>query len=625
MKPKDTQAKSGRTKFFGHHRDGDGMTAGNPWKKLVLFAIPVLLGSLLQQLYNTVDAIIVGRALGPDALGAVGSTGAVVQLLIALFMGLSSGACVVIANYFGKKDKENLNKAVHTALILAVIGGVIVSILGVVVSPFLLKLMNTQASMIKDATIYLQVFFAGVIFLAIYNMGASIFQAVGNSRYPLYFLAFTTVLNTAGDLLFVLVFKMGVAGAAIATILSEMIAALLIIFVLWKSKREYKLSFKKLKIEKPIMKRIIQIGLPGAIQQSIVSISNVMVQSYVNGLGDSAVSGQAAANRLEAFIPLPAGAMSLAATTYVSQNLGAGDEKRARKGVWIALAISGAATAVLSIFAFFFHELIFHAFTKEAPVLRDAWKFVQVIVPFYIFIAVTSVIPGALRGAGKVRFSTATCIVCFVVIRQIYLAIVTKVHYEILTVALGYPITWGTCALVLMIYYLSKNRLSAKGRTRMRIVHTNGTHTDFLLLCNKLDDFQNEKVPARKEAGLSSTYNNENIKDAFILYDGKKPIGCAGLWQHDNETCEAVRVYIDPEYKGKGLAKILIESCQKLAQSLGCKKIHMRSFKSITDDLEEFKQIGFADISSDDFKYADKYPNALLLADSRVYMELNLG
>jgi putative MATE family efflux protein len=614
---------AGVTPAAAPRRRSTDMTKGNPWRKLNAFAIPVLMGSLLQQLYNTVDSIIVGRAVGPTALGAVSATGAIVQLLIALFMGLSSGACVVIANFFGRKDKENINKAVHTALILAVIGGAIVLVLGVSLSPIILRAMNTPKEMQHQAELYLQIFFGGMIFLAIYNMGASIFQAVGNSRYPLYFLAFTTLLNTVGDVLLVIVFKMGVAGAAIATVFSEFVAAGLIIIVLLRSKDSIKLSFKKLKIEKPIMKRIIQIGLPGAIQQSIVSVSNIFVQSYVNGLGDTAVTGLGVANRLEGFIPLPAGAMALAATTYVGQNLGAGEEKRARKGVWVAMICAAASIGVLSIIAFFAHDLIYRSFTGNTDVLRSAWKFGQIIIPFYIFITVTSVIPGALRGAGRVKFPTAACIFCFVILRQIYLAIITKVHYEIFTVALGYPLTWATCAIVLLVFYLSKNRLVLKGT---RLVKTDGTNPDFIALCKKLDEFQNEKVPGRKEAGLSSLYNNENLKDVFLLYDDKKPFGCAGLWCYDDgETCEAVRVYIATEYKGKGNAKLLINSLQNLARSLGCKKISMRSFKSLQGELDEFKEIGFTDIDPHGFKYADKYPNALLLADSRIYMELNLS
>lgn len=604
-------------------RSGD-MTHGNPWRCLIVFAFPILLCSILQQLYNAIDAIIVGHAVGSNALGAIGSTGAVVQMLIALFMGLSSGTCVVVANYFGRKDKENLGKTVHTAILISIAIGILISVIGIVFSPFILRMMNTPPEMMKDAVTYLQIFFAGVVALAIYNVGASILQAVGNSRYPLYFLLGTTLLNVVGDLVLVVGFKMGVAGAAIATIFSEMVSAVLVLAVLTKSKREYKLSFKKLKIDKTIMKRMLSIGLPGALQQSIVSASNVIVQSYINGLGIGAVAGYAAENKMDAFLPLPLSAMGLAVTTYVSQNLGAGDEKRARKGVWIAVTIGVSATAALTIIVMLFHNLIFSAFSSDPEVLNYGWQFARIIVPFYILIAGTQILPGALRGAGKVKFATITCVSCFVVIRQIYLLIATNIAYNVLTVAMCYPVTWLICSSTILIYFLSKNRITADGFTRIHIIHTDGTNSDFLEICKKLDIFQNENVPGRSAAGLNSVYNTENLKDIFLLYDGPTVIGSAGLFRHDDETCEVVRVFIDSPYRGKGLAKNLIEQVQNLAKSLGYKQIHLRTFGSNRAIISSYEEIGFSPIDPSDFKYVDKYPQALLLAPLRVYMKRDL-
>lgn len=604
-------------------RSGD-MTRGNPWRRLIVFALPILLGSILQQLYNAIDAIIVGHAVGSTALGAVGSTGAVVQMLIALFMGLSSGACVVAANYFGRKDKENLSKTVHTAIILAVIVGALISVVGIFLSPVILRIMKTPAEMMNDAVIYLQIFFAGVVGLAIYNVGASIMQAVGNSRFPLYFLLGTTALNVIGDLLLVVVFKMGVAGAAIATVVSEMVSAFLVLFVLSKSKHEYKLSFKKLKIDKVIMKKVLSIGLPGALQQSIVSASNVMVQSYINGLGVNAVAGYAAENKLDAFLPLPINAMALATATFVSQNLGAGEEKRARSGVWKAAIIGMSITATLSIIVMLFHDLIFRAFSNDPQVLDMGWQFGRVIVPFYIILAGTQILPGALRGAGKVKFATITCVSCFVVVRQIYLFVATSIAYNVFTVAMCYPVTWVICSITILIYFLSKNHITADGFTRVHILRTDGTNADFLEICKKLDIFQNETVPGRSEAGLNSVYNSENLKDIFLLYDGNTAIGSVGLFCHDEETCEIVRMYIDSPYRGKGLEKRLINEVQTLAKSRGYKKVHLRTFGSIKEMVDAYEKIGFSPINPDEFKYADKYPQAQLLSHLRVYMMRDL-
>lgn len=605
------------------NRSGD-MTRGNPWRRLIVFALPILLGSILQQLYNAIDAIIVGHAVGSTALGAVGSTGAVVQMLIALFMGLSSGTCVVAANYFGRKDKENLSKTVHTAILLAVFVGVLISVIGIILSPVILRIMKTPSEMMDDAVIYLQIFFAGVTGLAIYNVGASIMQAVGNSRFPLYFLLGTTALNIIGDLLLVVVLKMGVAGAAIATIVSEMASAFLVLLVLSKSRNDYRLSFKQLKVDKAIMKRMLSIGLPGALQQSIVSASNIMVQSYINGLGISAVAGYAAENKLDAFLPLPINAMALATSTFVSQNLGAGEEKRARKGVWIAAVIGISATATLSIIVMFFHDLIFRVFSTDPQVLDFGWQFARVIVPFYIVLAGSQILPGALRGAGKVKFATITCVTCFVIVRQIYLFVATSIVYNVFTVAMCYPVTWLICSSTILIYFLSKDHITADGFTRIHILRTDGTNADFLEICKKLDMFQNETVPGRSEAGLNSVYNSENLKDIFLLYDGQTAIGSAGLFCHDKETCEIVRMFVDSPYRGKGLEKRLINEVQVLAKSLGYKKVHLRTFGSIKEMVDAFEKIGFSPIDPNDFKYADKYPQALLLAPLRVYMMRDL-
>lgn len=601
----------------------DDMTRGNPWRLLIAFAIPVLLGSLLQQLYNAVDAIIVGQVVGSTALGAVGSTASIVQLMIALFMGLSSGACVVVARFYGKKDKENLSKTVHTAMLLSVIIGIALSIIGVVLSPVILRWMNTPPEMMQDATTYLQIFFAGMTGLAIYNMGASILQAVGNSRYPLYFLLTTTVLNVIGDLVFTAGLNMGVAGAAWATIISETVSAVLVVLVLTKSKREYKLNLKKLKIDKDLLKQIIAIGLPSAIQHSIVSVSNIMVQSYINGLGPEAVAGYSVTNKIDAFLPLPISAMALAVTTYVSQNLGAGDAKRARKGVLISVLVGLSATLVLSAFTFLFHEAVFSLFSSDKVVIDNAWRFAQVIIPFYVFLAITQVLPGALRGSGNVKFATSTCIGCYVVLRQIYLFFITKQNYSILTVAACYPFTWTVCAIIILIYYLKKG-ISYDKIKLAKIVRTDIVNADFLKLCKKLDAFQNKTVPGRRQAGLSSVYNSENLKDIFLLYDGPKVIGSAVLWRHDDETCEAVRVYVDSTYRGKGFEQILIDEVQNLAKSLGYKQILLRTYSTTPSIVEAYEKIGFSHIQPTDFKYADKYSQALLLAPLRIYMKRDL-
>jgi len=423
-------------------------------RQLIIFALPLLLGNLLQQLYNAVDAVIVGQFVGIEALAAVGSTGSLVNLLVSFFMGLSSGASVLVSRFFGAKDNEKLHDAVHTSMLLSVIIGAGTALIGIVFSPIILRLMNTPSDMMADAITYLRIYFIGAISLTIYNMGNGVLQAVGNARYPLYFLIISTIINVIGDLVLIVVFHLGVAGVALATVLAETISAALVVIVLCKSHREYKLSLHHLKLNRMITSDIFKLGLPGAIQGAIVSTSNVMVQSYMNGLGTIAVAGYSAANKLDAFLPLPVQTMALAITTFVGQNLGAHQVKRARTGTKYAMIISVSVTMFLSAFAIIFHNQFLGIFSPDAEVLRDGWDFMKIFAPFYFVLAGTQVLPGALRGAGDVRITTIASVSCFVVIRQIYLFVITHISYTIEAVSIGYPATWTLCALIVTIHYL---------------------------------------------------------------------------------------------------------------------------------------------------------------------------
>ncbi|MDR2606164.1 MAG: MATE family efflux transporter [Oscillospiraceae bacterium] len=434
-------------------RKGD-MTQGSILRRLIVFALPLLLGSLLQQLYNAVDAVIVGQFVGREALAAVGSTGSLVNLIVSFFMGLSSGASVLVSRYFGAKDNGKLHDAVHTSMLLSLIIGAVTAIIGVLFSPVLLAWMRTPSDMTRDAAAYLQIYFAGVIALTVYNMGSGVLQAVGNARYPLYFLMVSTAINIIGDLILVVGFKMGVAGAALATIFAEAISAALVVTVLCKSHREYKLTLRHLRLNRLITADIFKLGIPGALQGAIVSVSNIIVQSYMNGLGTVAVAGYSAANKLDSFLPLPIQTMALTITTFVSQNLGAHKVKRARTGTKYAMFIGIGVTMFLSAFAIAFHNRFLGIFSPDAEVMRDGWEFMRVFAPFYFMLAGTQILPGALRGAGDVKAATFASVGCFVILRQVYLFFVTKVHYTIFAVSLGYPATWTLCAVFVLIHYL---------------------------------------------------------------------------------------------------------------------------------------------------------------------------
>jgi putative MATE family efflux protein len=431
------------------------MTTGGVARHLIVFAAPLLFGNLLQQMYNAVDTIVVGHNIGKEALAAVGSTGPVIMLLIAFFQGMASGASVLISRYFGAGDSDRLEDAVHTAMLLAVIIGAALSVIGVTFTPTLLRWMKTPDDMIEGARLYLRIYFAGLIGLTVYNMGSGVLQAVGNARFPLFFLIISAGINTAGDLLLIVVFKMGVEGAAYATIFAQAISAVLVCAVLMKSKRGYRLVPKRLRLGKMLTRNITALGLPGAIQGSIVSVSNIMVQKYLNGLGTVAVAGNSAANKLDAFLPLPVQVMALAVTTFVAQNIGAGRVDRARRGVRVSMVIGVGVTAALSAFALIFHDQFLGIFAPpDKDVLAAGWQFMRVYAPFSFVLAWTQVMPGALRGAGDVKVSMFASIGCFVILRQVYLAVMTKTRYTIFTVALGYPATWSLCAAIIMIHYL---------------------------------------------------------------------------------------------------------------------------------------------------------------------------
>jgi putative MATE family efflux protein len=433
------------------------MTQGNIPRQLIKYSMPLLVGALLQQLYNAVDAVVVGNFVGRDALAAVGSTGALTQLLISFFMGMSSGASVLISRYFGAEDDKKLSDTVHTSMLLALIIGAGLSVIGVAASPLILKMMNTPDSMMPDAVKYLSIYFAGLLGLTVYNMGAAVLQSVGNSRYPLYFLIVSTVVNTIGDVILVRVFGMGVAGAAWATIFAEALTAVLVVITLHRSHREYRLDFRKLRLNGAITKSIVALGLPGAIQGAIVSISNVMVQTYMNGLGAVAVAGHSAANKLDNFLPLPVQTMALAVTTFVSQNLGAGEVKRARSGVKWSVIIAIVPTVILSVTVLIFHSQFLRIFSGDTEVLDYGWQFMRVFAPFYFVLAGTQIIPGALRGAGDVKTATFASIISFVVLRQIYLFFMTKIRYTVFVVSLGYPATWTLCTIIVLVHYLRSN------------------------------------------------------------------------------------------------------------------------------------------------------------------------
>ena len=443
-------------------RDVD-MTEGNITGHIIRFAFPLLLGNLFQQLYNTVDTWVVGNYVSNEAYSAVGTVGPIVNMLIGFFMGLSSGAGVVISQYYGAKQHDKVQETVHTAIVMTLGLGILFTVVGVSMIPLMLRLINMPPTVIGEATTYLTIYFSGLLGLMLYNIGSGILRAVGDSQRPFYFLVVCAVLNTVLDLVFVLVFRMGVAGVAWATILSQLISAILVLITLMRSDSCIRVDVKKLKLHLPMLKKIIRVGIPAALQMAITSFSNIFVQSYINFFGEDCMSGWTTYAKVDQLLFLPMQSIALASTTFVGQNLGKNQPQRARKGVTVSLLIAGAATLILMVPVIAFAPGIV-AFFNDKPEVVDYGSLLLIwLSPFYILCCFNQIYSGALRGAGNTRAPMIIMLVSFVAFRQIYLFIMARVWNEILPIAMSYPAGWLLCSLLTAIYYhkvkLSKSRL----------------------------------------------------------------------------------------------------------------------------------------------------------------------
>lgn len=429
------------------------MTEGNIWKHLLLFAIPLLIGNLFQQLYNTVDSIVVGNFVGKEALAAVGTTDNVINTIIGFFMGMSTGAGVVISHYFGGKNDEGVHKAVHTTIALTFIMSILFSILGVLLVPAMLRLMKTPDDVIEQSSVYLRIYFAGSAGLMFYNMGSGILRAVGDSKRPLYFLIFSALLNTILDILFVAIFHMGVAGVAIATIIAQGLSAILVMITLTREKDSYRIIWKKVRIYKKMLGKIFSVGFPVAIQQAVTSFSNVFVQSYINDFGSACMAGWSSYGKIDKFCMLPMQTVSLSVTTFVGQNLGCGNIKRAKKGTNVALIMSISISVFMMIPILIFAPSLVRLFNHDPEVVSYGSMFLRFMMPFFASCCINQVYAGTLRGAGNATAPTIILMSCFIVFRQIYLFIVSHLFDTIKVVAFAYPAGWLVCSAVMLIYY----------------------------------------------------------------------------------------------------------------------------------------------------------------------------
>ena len=443
--------------FHTHHRparyDVD-MTKGNITRHLVNFALPLLLGNLFQQLYNMVDTWVVGNYVSNEAFSAVGTVGPVINTLIGFFLGLSSGAGVVISQYYGAGREEKVRQAVHTALMLTLALGVVFTAAGIAMTPLMLQLMKTPAEVAPEQAAYLRIYFAGVIGLLLYNMGSGILRAVGDSRRPFYFLVVSAVLNTVLDLLFVIKFHMGVEGVAYATIIAQAVSAVLTLWVLMRAEGGIRLELRALRFTWSVLRQIVAVGIPAALQMAITAFSNVFVQSYINYFSTDCMSGWTAYTKVDQLVILPVQSISMADTTFVGQNLGVGDTPRAKKGVRISLWLSVAVTAVLLIPVLLFAPDLTAFFNSKAEVVSYGALLLRLLSPFYFFFCINQIYTGALRGAGNSQVPMWIMLGSFVVFRQIYLYIMANfISNEIIPIALSYPAGWFVCSVATLLYY----------------------------------------------------------------------------------------------------------------------------------------------------------------------------
>ena len=438
------------------------MTQGPILRQLVFFSFPLMLGNVFQLLYNMVDSIIVGNFVSKQALAAIGSTTVIVSMIVFFFSGFATGAGVVIGNNFGARNMNRLHDAVHTTVAATFIFSLLLTLLGTAAVRPMLVLMRTPEDVFRDAALYLRIYIGGISGLLIYNMGSGILRAVGDSIRPLGFLILTSVLNILLDLFFVIVLKLGIAGAAVATILSQFVSAALILLLLTRTRDIYRLDWKELHIDFPILKKIFSIGMPTALQAVITSFSNIFVQGYINAFGSDVMAGWSCYNKLDHFIFLPMQSMSVASTTFVSQNAGAGNERRSRRGTFLAILITCLVIGVTAAVLTFFAPAAVRLFSPDEAVIRYGAMFIRTNAFFLIFNGIAQVLAGALRGRGDSRGPMVIMLFNFVVVRQIYLYWVT--HFVANTprlVGFGYPVGWVLCCVMELIYAWCRLKRSA--------------------------------------------------------------------------------------------------------------------------------------------------------------------
>ena len=418
------------------------------------FAIPLFLGNLFQQMYNTADSLIVGNILGSDALAAVSSSGSLIFLLVGFFNGIAVGAGVVISKYFGAKDYENLKKAVHTDVAFGLVAGVLLTVIGMALAPQILVWMGTPEEVLPNSILYFRMYFAGSLAFVMYNIVMGILQAVGDSRHPLYYLIFSSIINVALDLLFVGVFGWGVASAAAATAISQAASALLCFIRLVRTKEVYQVDVREIRFHRTQLRQIIQIGLPSGMQNSIISIANIVVQSNINKFGVMAVAGCGVYSKIEGFAFLPITCFAMSLTTFIGQNLGARQLERAKKGAVFGIFCSMSLAELVGLCVFFLMPYLAAAFDDNMAVVEIATKQAHVEALFYCLLAFSHCIAGIVRGAGKSTVPMLVMLASWCLIRITYITVTVHFIPKLSVIFWAYPLTWSISSIIFLLYFV---------------------------------------------------------------------------------------------------------------------------------------------------------------------------
>ena len=435
-------------------RKQSSLTEGSIWKGMLLFALPIFLGNVFQQFYNAFDSWVVGRFLGDTALAAVSSSGSLIFMMIGFFNGVAMGAGVVIARCYGARDYTSMSRAIHTDIAMGLAAGALLTVLGVSFTPTILRWMGTPENVLPQSVSYFRYYFFGALFSVMYNIFVGILHALGDSKHPLYYLIFSTAVNMALDLVFVGVFHWGVGAAALATTLSQGISALLCCIHLLRMDGPGKMRVREIRLHSRTLRTILRMGLPSGVQNSVIALANLVVQSSINSFGSAAMAGCGSYSKLEGFAFLPVTCFAMALSTFVGQNLGAGNYSRVKKGVAFGIACSTIAAECIGIVSYLFAPQLIGIFNNSPQVVDYGARHMRIICLFYCLLAFSHCIAGIMRGAGRASVPMYTMLCCWCVVRVSYITLTLRAVNRLEVVSFAYPLTWSLSSIVFLIYFL---------------------------------------------------------------------------------------------------------------------------------------------------------------------------